>query len=537
VKLPDNVARAILSGPIPKLRPIEDIIADPQTVGESIVAFAGNYLRVGDGKLIDQPLILDIYQVAFILSVFDNPNRTRFGYLSVAARNGKTMLMAVILLAYIIGPLRRRNVEVASGAMSRDQAALCYKSMANILSLSPKCDGMYALTPSSKLITGLSTNATYQALSSDAKSGYGRSLRVVMIDEASQIEGPSSEFTDMLSSRQGSYDDALQLIISTQAPSDMSFFSILLDAAERGNDPHTVSHVYKAEEDCDLMDRAQWAQANPGLGKFRSEADLELTMRQASEIPAKESSARNQFLNQRVSAQRLAFPPNVWRACAGEIDFDVFRRGPVYAGLDLSSKNDLTAAVLCAEDDDGIVHALPFVFCPTSGIEERSRRDRAPYDTWVRDGHMIPLGGKTMDFDQIAAALRAELSELGVTVHEILYDKHMIEHFKAACEREGVFQDAIWTGVPQYFKDMGVRLESLSNLMIEGKVRHGGHPVLTMAASVAVAKTGREGVSALAKDLSTHRIDPVVAMVMAAWPFGDGRDAFEEEFDVMQWVV
>ena len=76
-------------------------------------------------------------------------------------------------------------------------------------------------------------------------------------------------------------------------------------------------------------------------------------------------------------------------------------------------------------------------------------------------------------------------------MYEILYDKHMIEHFKAACERQAVFQDAIWTGVPQYFKDMGVRLESLSSLMLEKRVRHGGHPVLTMAASVAVAKTGR----------------------------------------------
>ena len=409
MKLPANVKKAILSGPIPKLRPIEDMIADPQTVGESIVSFAGNYLRVGDGKLINEPLILDMYQVAFILAVFDNPDKTRFGYLSVAARNGKTMLMAVIMLAYVIGPLRGRNVEVASGAMSRDQAALCYKSMANILSMSPKCDGLYALTPSSKMIKGLATNSSYQALSSDAKSGYGRSLRVVMIDEASQIEGPSSEFTDMLSSRQGSYDDALQLIISTQSPSDMAFFSILLDGAERGNDPHTVSHVYKAEEDCDLMDRKQWAQANPGLGKYRSEIDLQRTMKQAQEISTKESSARNQFLNQRVSAQRLAFPPSVWKACDGEIDFDVFRRGPVYAGLDLSSKVDLTAAVLMAEDDDGVVHTLPFVFCPTAGIEERSRRDRAPYDVWVRDGYMTPIGGKTMDFDQIAGALREEL--------------------------------------------------------------------------------------------------------------------------------
>jgi hypothetical protein len=56
-------------------------------------------------------------------------------------------------------------------------------------------------------------------------------------------------------------------------------------------------------------------------------------------------------------------------------------------------------------------------------------------------------------------------------------------------------------------------------------------------AAVAVAKVGREGVSALAKDLSSHRIDPIVAAVMASWRFGDGRDKPIEEFDIAAWVA
>ena len=193
------------------------------------------------------------------------------------------------------------------------------------------------------------------------------------------------------------------------------------------------------------------------------------------------------------------------------------------------------AAILAAEDDDGIVHLLPFVFCPTSGIEERARRDRAPYDLWVREGHMMPLGGRTMDFDQIADALRDEISDLGIQVTEIHYDKHMIDHFKAACDRAGAFQNTEWIAVNQFFKDMGVRLASMTGIMAEGRLRHGGHPVLAMSASVAIAKVGREGIVALAKDLSTQRIDPLVAAVMATWRFGDGREQVVE-FDLAAWV-
>ena len=148
--------------------------------------------------------------------------------------------------------------------------------------------------------------------------------------------------------------------------------------------------------------------------------------------------------------------------------------------------------------------------CLPLGIEDRARRDRAPYDLWVRQKDMIPIGGNHMDFDQIAEAVGAELEEIGIEVTTVQYDKHQITHFQAACERAGVLQNAEWIGVVQGFKDMGVRLASLTGLMVDDKLKHGGHPVLTMAASVAVAKAGREGISALAKNLSTQRIDAVV---------------------------
>lgn len=532
--LPPNVLDAIKSGPVPVLRDMDDMVNDPQTVGESVISFAALHLCVGDGMMAGKPLRLLPFQCAFILAVFDNPAGTRFAHLSVASRNGKTALMAVIILSYLIGPMRERNIEIASGAMSRDQAALCYKSMDNILSLSPDCADLFATTPSSKIITGLSSGSSYQAISSQAKSGYGRNLKVVMLDEAGGIVGPDSDFTNMLDSRQGSWDDALRLNISTQAPSDMDYFSLILDSAEREEDPNTVCHLYAAEKDCDILDQTQWDRANPGLGIFRSRKDLEMLARKAVQIPTNEPTFRNQNLNQRVSSSFLAFPPAVWKACGGEIDLEVFKNHTVYMGLDLSSKTDLTAAVLVARDDEGQIHVLPFVFCPTVGIAERGKRDKVPYSTWVDQGFLHPIGGKTMDYDQIAATLNAELSDLGITVDSIQFDKWSIEHFKAACEREGVFQSCEWVGVPQFFKDMGMRLASLTAQMIEGKLRHGGHPVLAMAASQAVAKQGREGISALAKDLSTQRIDPVIALVMAIWPLGDGEDNVVQ--DVSAWV-
>ena len=508
----------------------------PTERAERVIGFIEQYCRVPEGSKVGEPIVLADFQKDFIKAVYGNELGTRRAYLAMARKNGKTATIAGLLLAHVCGPEAKLNSQIVSGAMSRDQAALVFHLAEKMIYLNPELEAICKIVPSSKRIHGLTLNTEYKACSADASTAHGMSPILAILDEVGQVRGPSSDFIDAIETSQGAHDAPLLIAISTQAASDMDLFSVWLDDAERSGDPRIVSHVYKADDGCDLLDEEQWYKANPALGLFRNYDDLKTQLEQAKRMPTKESSARNLLLNERISLDQIAFPPSVWKRCAGEIDFDLFRRGPVHMGLDLSARNDLTAAVLCAEDDDGVVHVLPYVFCPTSGIEDRARRDRAPYDLWVREGHMIPVGGQTMDFDQIADALQAELSEIGIEVTTIQYDKHMIDHFKAACDRVGVFQSSEWVGVPQFFKDMGARLASLTGLMLESRVRHGGHPVLAMSASVAVAKAGREGVSALAKNLSTQRIDPMVALVMAAWPFGDGRETVEE-FDVSQYVA
>ena len=67
------------------------------------------------------------FQKKFILDVYDNPAGTSRAYLSVARKNGKSALIAAILLAHIVGPEAKQNSQIVSGARSRDQAALVFK--------------------------------------------------------------------------------------------------------------------------------------------------------------------------------------------------------------------------------------------------------------------------------------------------------------------------------------------------------------------------------------------------------------------------
>lgn len=490
-------------------------IVKAETIGEKCIRFVHTYCLVPEGSQVGQPMRLEPFQQQFFLDVFDNPNKTRTAIYSVARKNGKSALVAAILLLFIVGPLRRQGAQLASGAMSRDQAAIVFNLASKMLDMQPAFQGLYRIIPSSKRIVGLKADTTYRALAADGPTAHGMSLYLALLDEAGQVRGPMTPFIEAMLSSQGAHTDPLTIILSTQAPSDADFLSLRIDDARRSGDPHTVCHVYEADKDCDLMDKAQWKKANPALGLFRSEKDLEEQLKMASRIPSMEAGARNLLLNQRISLESLWLAPAVWKACGGEPDLDVFRTaGVTILGLDLSLRTDLTAAVLAAKGDDGYINLLPFVFTPEKGLREREARDKAPYLSWVNEGKLFACPGNTLDYDWVFDFLRLRLEELGVDLHTVAFDRWRINEARSAAARVGM-SAASWSEVGQGYQSMSPRIEYFETALLQGRIRHGAHPLLNMAAANAVAVQDPAGNRKLDKSKSTLRIDPIVAAVMA----------------------
>jgi phage terminase large subunit-like protein len=288
------------------------------TRGERVIAFIERYCRVPEGKLVGQPVTLAAFQRKFILDVYDNPAGTTEGILSIARKNGKTALIAGIVLAHIAGPEARLNSQVISGARSRDQAALVFKLAWAMVRLSPDLSKLVRPIPSSKTLIGIALNVEYRATSAEAKTAHGLSPVVAILDELGQVRGPQDDFVEAIETAQGAYDDALKLVISTQAPTDADMLSVRIDDAKRSGDPRIVCHVYEGAKDCDVTDEAAWAAANPAMGIFRSEVELRGAAEKAARMPSFENSFRNLYLNQRVNRFSPIIAPSVWKAGNGE---------------------------------------------------------------------------------------------------------------------------------------------------------------------------------------------------------------------------
>src|SRR3990167_7545959 len=319
-----------------------------KTLGEKVVYFIETCCIVPDGKFVGQPIKLLPFQKKFILAIYDGNRSVRRGYLSIARKNGKTALIACLVIAHLVGPPAILNSQIISGARSRDQAALVFKLAKKIVELSPRLAGRIKIVASHKQMFGLALNTEYQAISAESTTAHGLSPILSILDEVGQVRGPQDDFIDAITTAQGAHDAPLLIAISTQAPSDADLFSIWLDDAERSGDESIVSHVYQADKDCELDDYEQWKKANPALGIFRSLEDVQNQAEQAKRMPTAENAFRVLTLNQRVNLLSSFVSPNTWKI-GNEYPGPLV--GPVYAGLDLSSNVDLTALVLTARYD------------------------------------------------------------------------------------------------------------------------------------------------------------------------------------------
>lgn len=490
------------------------------TRGERVIAFIETFCVVPEGTGVGQPMVLAPFQKKWIKAVYDNKAVTRRAILAIARKNGKTALIASIMLAHIIGPEAVRNSQVVSGAMSRDQAALVFNLAAKMLQLNPDLEGLYRVVTSGKRIIGMAKNVEYRALAADGTTAHGLSPKLAVLDEVGQIKGPMSPFVEAILTSQGAYEDAIQIFISTQASADADFFSMIIDDAERSADPKTVSHVYCADPNADLMDKRQWKKANPALGLFRSEADLAEQLKQAQRLPSMEASSRNLLLNQRVSLDSLAFAPGIVKENNGESSWDVFRAsGSVHLGLDLSRRNDLTAAVICCLDEDEVMHVKTFGFTPRGGVEERSRRDKVPYREWVDREVLYAPDGEVVDYSQVCEYLKLRLREEEVAVSTIQFDDWQILEFRAAAERVGFGTTCQWQEVRQGYKSISPRVQALETALLQRRVLLDNNPVMNMALANAIVVSDPAGNRKISKPKQHGpKVDALLALLMAAYP-------------------
>jgi phage terminase large subunit-like protein len=155
------------------------------TLGEEIIGWIET-LRVPEGALVGQRLVLMEWQKREILRIYDNPAGTRRAIFSVGQKSGKSSLCACLMLAHLAGV---PNSQLFSTAQSRDQAALLYALAAKIVRMSPALSNAVVCKDATKVLVCPGKGTTYRALSAEASTAYGLSPAFVVHDELGLVRG------------------------------------------------------------------------------------------------------------------------------------------------------------------------------------------------------------------------------------------------------------------------------------------------------------------------------------------------------------
>lgn len=202
---------------------------------------------------------------------------------------------------------------------------------------------------------------------------------------------------------------------------------------------------------------------------------------------------------------------HIWNQNSDRVDLADLEGRPCYGGLDLASTTDITAFVLVFPPygDDEKYRIVPWFWIPEDNLALRVARDHVPYDLWQAQGFLETTEGNVVHY----AHIENLIEQLGTRfdIREIAFDRW------GAVQMSQNLQDMGFTVVPfgQGFKDMSPPSKELMKLALEGRLAHGGHPVLAWMVDNIHVRTDPAGNIKPDKQKSTEKIDGVVATIMA----------------------
>ena len=492
------------------------------TRGQRNAAWIEAHCRVPEGKLVGQRLRLTKEQRKWLCTIYDTP--TRMFILSMARKNAKTAFSACLLLLHLCGPEARPNSQLYSAAQSRDQAAVLFELAAKMVRMSPDLAGVVTIRDTAKQLLCGELGTVYRALSAEASTAFGLSPAFVVHDELGQVKGPRSHLYEALETAGGAQESPLSVVISTQAPTDSDLLSLLIDDGLSGADPRVKVVLHTAPIDSDPFSEEAIRAANPHFDDFMNKDEVWSQAAAAKRLPSREAEFRNLILNQRVEARNPFISRSIWIENGG--DPGDLESEAVYGGLDLSSVSDLTALVLVTES--GGVH--PTFWLPADGLEAKARGDRVPYDVWAGAGDLLTTPGRAIEYEFIADHLRGLFDRCDVRA--IAFDRYNMRFLRPWLEKVGFSEEELERFIEfgQGFVSMSPAIRELEAQLLSRKLRHGGHPVLTMCAANAVTVNDPAGNRKFTKSKATGRIDGMVALAMAigVMPGADGVGDFDD---------
>lgn len=451
----------------------------------------------------------DIIRPLFGWKRIDGTRRYRIAYIEIPRKNGKTTLAAGIALLLTFTD-REAGAQVYSAAADKDQAAIVFNAAVEMRNQHPELRRRSMAYRRALVVP--QWGASFKPLSSDARRKHGFNVHGFIFDEFHVQE--DRELYDVLHTATGARAQPLEIIITTAGYDRKSICWTMHDYALKVRDGIIVDStflgvIYAAEEGDDWRHPATWEKANPNLGISVRRDYLAAECEKAKQLPSYENTFKRLHLNVWTEQASRWIPTETWDLIDEVVDAEDLEGMTCAGGLDLSSVSDLSALVLDFEREDGAHVWLPFFWMPRENVELRVRRDRVPYDQWVRQGLIKATDGNVVDY----RVIRADMNAIAERFHvrEVAFDRWNSQSLVTDLQDDGFKMVAFGQG----FASMSAPTKEFEKLVLGRRLVHSKHPVLRWMLSNVTVRQDPAGNVKPDKEKSGEKIDGIVAGIMA----------------------
>ena len=460
-------------------------------------------LKVPSGLLAGTNFVLPDWQRDFVMESM-KPGIREAG-LSVARKNGKSGLIALLLLCHLVGPLRSTGWRALVVSLTGRLAMELWQAMQAICHYNG-LPAEFKRTPQPGIAIGLN-DTRVDFLAADRATGHAVGADLAIIDEAGLLqEKERGLWNAMLSSVSGR--DGKLICISIRGDGPM-----FGELAGRRDSQRVHFVEFAADPRMALDNEAAWHAANPGLATGIKSANYMRDMAERAMASPNDQAAFAAYdLNlPQEPSRELILSVSDWQACL--VDDLPPREGLCCLGVDLGGSTSMTAAVAYWPDSGRLEVRGAFPSVPS--LTARGDRDGVGglYERMRSRGELKIYPGRVTNlplwFDDLA-------TWLGGQEVRVALDRYRQAEAVDAMALAGVSWPVQWRGMGHsHTADGSADVRAFQRLCLTGQVKTTRSLMMEAAIRDSAIARDAAGNPKLDKHRQKGRIDALQAGVLS----------------------
>lgn len=458
---------------------------DPKRANHAI-EFIENFCKHSKGKWGGKPIILELWQKAFIAASFgfvhkiDGTRKYREVLLVVARKNGKSTIASGIGL-YLQVADGEPGAEVYAVATKKDQAKLVWLEAKRMVKKSPVL--LKRIKPLVSEMISEWNDSSFKPLGSDSETLDGLNVHGAMMDEIHAWK--DKNLYDVIVDGTSAREQPMIFMITTAGTIRESVYDMKYDEAEMllnglddpdgYKDDRFLPIIYELDKREEWTDPECWPKANPGLSSIKKVDQLETKVNKAKANPLLVKNLLTKDFNIRETSSEAWL---TFEQLNNQKTFDVKELKPNYGigGVDLSSTTDLTAAkVIFMVPDDPNIYVMQMYWLPEDLLEQRSKEDKIPYDIWHENDLLRTTPGNSVHAKYVTEWFVEIRDEYGIYLPWIGYDSWSAKYWVE--EMQNYFGAESMIPVIQGKKTLSMPMQLLGADLEAKKVIYNNHPI------------------------------------------------------------